>query len=84
MPRLNEWLQGRPPQTEAGSWFKFRKGKEESPSIICAGCEQRVPLWDEMEQCFASPEIQQRVRDLQEEPDKARNPKSEIRNKSEA
>ena len=21
------------------------------------GCEQRVPLWDEMEQCFASPEI---------------------------
>ena len=24
-------------------------------------------LWDEMEQCFASPEIQQRVRDLQEE-----------------
>ena len=34
---------------------------------ICVGCEQRVPLWDEMEQCFASPEIQQRVRDLQEE-----------------
>ena len=31
------------------------------------GCEQRVPLWDGMEQCFASPEIQQRVRDMQEE-----------------
>ena len=31
------------------------------------GCEQRVPLWDEMEQCFASPEIPQRVRDMQEE-----------------
>ena len=31
------------------------------------GCKRRVPLWDEMEQCFASPEIQQRVRDLQEE-----------------
>ncbi len=26
-----------------------------------------MPLWDEMEQCFASPEIQQRVSDLQEE-----------------
>lgn len=26
-----------------------------------------MPLWDEMEQCFASREIQQRVRDLQEE-----------------
>ena len=26
-----------------------------------------MPQWDEMEQCFASPEIQQRVRDMQEE-----------------
>ena len=43
------------------------RGRARSPSIICVGCEQRVPLWDEMEQCFASPEIQQRVRDLQEE-----------------
>ena len=33
-------------------------------SGICVGCQQRVPLWDEMEQCFASPEIQQRVRDM--------------------
>ena len=31
------------------------------------GCEERVLLWDEMEQCFASPEIQQRVHDMQEE-----------------
>ena len=29
-------------------------------------CEQRVPLWDEREQCFASPEIQQRGHDMQE------------------
>ena len=36
---------------------KLRKKKEETPGIICVGCEQRVPLWDEMEQCFASPEI---------------------------
>ncbi|MDO8349400.1 MAG: DUF4365 domain-containing protein, partial [Planctomycetota bacterium] len=67
MKRLNAWLEARPPKAEAGSWFKLRKGKEEPPSIICVGCEQRVPLWDQMEQCFASPEIQQRVRDLQEE-----------------
>ena len=60
MKRLNGWLQGRPPQPEAGSGFKVRKGKEEPPSIICVGCEQRVPLWDAMEQCFASPEIQHR------------------------
>ncbi|MBX7211082.1 MAG: DUF4365 domain-containing protein [Verrucomicrobiaceae bacterium] len=46
---------------------RLRKKKNETPTIICVGCEQRVPLWDEMEQCFASPEIQQRVRDMQEE-----------------
>ena len=67
MKRLNDWLRGRPPQPEATGFFKLRKKKEETPSIICVGCEQRVPLWDEMEQCFASPEIQQRVRDMQEE-----------------
>ena len=81
MKRLNEWLRGRPPQPKTTGFFKLRKKKEETPSIICVGCEQRVPLWDEMEQCFASPEIaasvmhqggrltpfQQRVRDMQEE-----------------
>jgi len=57
MKRLNDWLRGRPPQPKATGSFKFRKKKEETPSIICVGCEQRVPLWDEMEQCCASPEI---------------------------
>ncbi len=66
MKRLNDWLRGRPPQPEATGTFKLRK-KKETPSIICVGCEKRVPLWDELEQCFASPEIQQRVRDMQEE-----------------
>ena len=47
--------------------FKLRKKKEETPSIIRVGCEEQVPLWDEMEQGFASAEIQQRVRDMQEE-----------------
>ena len=66
MKRLHDWLRGRPPQPEATGSFKLRK-KEETPSIISVGCEKRVPLWDEIEQCFASPEIQQRVRDMQEE-----------------
>jgi len=57
MTRLNDWLRDRPPQPEATG----------RPSIICVGCEQRVPLWDEMEQCFASREIQQRVRAMQED-----------------
>ena len=67
MKRLNAWLQNRPPEPDTPGWAKFRKAKEDSPSIICVGCEERVPLWDELEQCFASPEIQQRVRDMQEE-----------------
>ena len=67
MKRLNDWLQNRPPEPDAAGWFKLRKAKKEMPTIICVGCEQRVPLWDEMEECFASPEILQRVRDMQEE-----------------
>jgi small GTP-binding protein len=66
MNRLSDWLRGRPPEPDAGARIRVRKAKE-LPSIICVGCEQRVPLWDEMEQCFANPEIQQRVRDMQEE-----------------
>lgn len=66
MSRLHEWLRGRPPGTETGGGFKL-KGKNKPPTIICVSCEERVQLWDEMEQQFASPEIQQRVRDMQEE-----------------
>jgi small GTP-binding protein len=67
MKRLNDWLRGQPPQLEGAARLKLRKSSEETPSIICVGCEKRVPLWDEMEQVFASPEIQQQVRNMQEE-----------------
>lgn len=67
MKRLNAWLQSRPPEPDAASWYKFRKAKEELPSIVCVECMKQVLLWDEMEQIFASAEIQQRVRDIQEE-----------------
>ena len=45
MKRLNDWLwlKGRPPQPEATGFFKLRKRKEETPSIICVGWETRVP-----------------------------------------
>jgi len=66
MKRLDDWLQNRPTEPNTPPWFKFRKSKEE-PSIICSECEKRVPLWDSMEQCFSSADIQQRVRELQEE-----------------
>ncbi len=65
MQRLTDWLQGGPPQPVKP--LRFLKRNDDSPSIICVGCEQRVALWDEMEHCFASAEIQQRVRDMQEE-----------------
>jgi hypothetical protein len=67
MKRLDGWLRNRPTEPDTTGWFKFRKEKAEAPTIICSECELRVHLWDELEQCFASPEIQQRVRDMQEE-----------------
>jgi small GTP-binding protein len=52
MKRLEAWMQNRQP---------------EQPTILCVECEKRVPLWDELEECFASPEVQRRVRELQEQ-----------------
>ncbi|MCX6305314.1 MAG: TIR domain-containing protein [Bacteroidetes bacterium] len=67
MDRLNEWLIDQPLQPNMMSRLKVFKLKGKMPNIICVGCEKRVPLWDEMEQSFASPEIQQRVLNMQEE-----------------
>ena len=67
MDRLREWLEQQPTSMGITSRLKSWIGKTEAPTIICARCEKRVPLWDELEQSFASPEIQQRVRSLQQE-----------------
>ncbi len=68
MERLDEWLQQRPSQKGmAGGAISPRIGRSDPPTIICSRCEKRVPLWDEMEQSFASPEIQFQVRALQEQ-----------------
>jgi len=47
------------------AWLEMRKA--ETPTIICVSCEKRVPLWDEMEQIFASPETRVRVLSLQQQ-----------------
>jgi len=66
MKRLNDWLEARP--AEAGLLKRFLgRGGGDVPTMICVGCEERFPLWDEMEQYFASPEAQERVRELQEQ-----------------
>lgn len=43
------------------------RDKSEKPTIVCSDCERRVPLWDDLEQHFASEEIKQRVRELEEQ-----------------
>ncbi len=61
--RLDRWLQDKPNFVRT-NWNKPPAG---GPSVVCAECEERVPLWDDMEHCFASPHIQQRVRELQKQ-----------------
>jgi hypothetical protein len=57
--------------SEAGLAGKLKAvtGKAEEPTILFANCEKRVPLWDELEQYFASDEVKERVRQLQTESD---------------
>ena len=43
---------------------RLAEGKKD---ILCVACEKRVPLWDALEEQFASPEIQLRVRELEEQ-----------------
>ncbi len=38
-----------------------------SATIICVKCEKRMRLWDELEKRFADPEVQRRVRELEEQ-----------------
>jgi hypothetical protein len=48
---------------------KLEEGKKD---ILCVNCDdlaKRIPLWDQMEEMFASPEMKQRVRELQEQSD---------------
>jgi Domain of unknown function (DUF4365) len=66
MKRLDAWLADRP--VDAGL-LKTWLGKSKEPTIICVACEQRVPLWDDLEQHFASDATKQRVRELQEKSD---------------
>lgn len=67
MNRLNDWLQRRPSGLQGEGHSSFHKEKERPPSIICVNCEKRVALWDDVEQFFASPDIQRRVSDMQHE-----------------
>lgn len=44
----------------------IRRLKEGKKDVICVDCEQRIPLWDKLEELFASPDVKERVRVLEE------------------
>ena len=67
MRRLEAWLEKKSTDQAVGGRIKASAGKSEMPTIICSECEKRVPLWDELEQWFASPETRKRVRELQKQ-----------------
>jgi small GTP-binding protein len=67
MERLVAWLEGKSTRRTGASRSKLGLGKGRQPTIICTKCEKRIQLWDEMEELFASREIQQRVRALQQQ-----------------
>jgi small GTP-binding protein len=69
MERLNAWIANRPPETGLSGKIKSLRGKPDEPTIICSKCEKRVPLWDDLEQYFASDEVRERVQQLQAESD---------------
>jgi small GTP-binding protein len=64
MRKLEIWLKKKTVDQTAGERIKAWLVR---PTIICSECEERVPLWDEMEQIFASPETRQRVQEMQEQ-----------------
>ena len=46
---------------------RLQEGKKDILCVQCDDSKKRVPLWDEMEEMFASETVRQQVRDLQEE-----------------
>jgi small GTP-binding protein len=46
---------------------KLEEGRKNIPCVECDDPSKRIPLWDQMEELFASPEIQQKVHELQEQ-----------------
>jgi hypothetical protein len=69
MERLNAWLANQPPESGLARKIRGVTNRPEEPTILCVSCEQRVPLWDKLEQYFASDEVRERVSQLQTESD---------------
>jgi small GTP-binding protein len=63
MRRLTAWLQPTIEQPTTRVPSAARQG--DLPTIVCQECEERVPLWDDLEQRFADPTVLDQVRELQ-------------------
>jgi small GTP-binding protein len=55
---------GTPVENREVAMRKLEEGKKD---ILCVNCEKRVPLWDQLEEMFASPEMKEHVRQLREQ-----------------
>jgi small GTP-binding protein len=64
MRRLRNWLEAK---DTLDTDLDAASVSMDAPTIVCAECEARVPLWDELEQCFGSPETLKQVRELRQQ-----------------
>lgn len=46
---------------------KLAQGKRDIPCVNCDDPRKRIPLWDQLEELFADPEMKRQVRELQEQ-----------------
>ena len=53
-----------PVESQHAVQVRLEQGRKD---IVCVSCEKRVPLWDLIEEKFASEELRRRVRDLEEQ-----------------
>jgi GTPase SAR1 family protein len=67
MERLEAWLQPWPVESGLTGLIRPFRNDSDAPTILCVRCENRVPLWDDLEQFFASEDTRLKVRELQEQ-----------------
>lgn len=58
---------GTPVGNQEVAMKKLEQGKQDLPCVECDDPAKRIPLWDQLEELFASDEIKQQVRELQEQ-----------------
>lgn len=63
--RLRHYVCSRCNTPVANREVAMRKLDEGKKDIVCVDCENRIPLWDELEQYFASEEVHEKVRELE-------------------